>query len=71
MTEEPTAAPVTTPVSDPTPATEGALLVQTPPGVELDNVIEAPAHTEDGPEVAPTEGFTVISVLTAQPAALV
>jgi hypothetical protein len=62
-THVPTAAAVTIPVSEPTVATEGALLVHTPPGVELDNVMVEPRQTGASPEMVPTEVLTVTCLL--------
>jgi hypothetical protein len=50
---EPT--PETTPVDEPTDATDGLLLLQAPPVVVLLSVVVAPVHTEPAPVIAPAE----------------
>jgi hypothetical protein len=70
MTAEPLVtptAPVTTPV-EVIAATEGALLVQTPPAVASVSDMLEPAHTCDaGPVIGDGSGLTVTGILTAQP----
>jgi hypothetical protein len=55
--------PVTIPVA-PTVAIEVLLLLHTPPGVPSVNVVDAPTHTLDAPEIVPAtgNGFTAIVV---------
>lgn len=52
--------PLTIPEAEPTVATRGLLLVHAPPEVELVSVIDEPAQTVDGPEIAAGEAFTVM-----------
>ena len=58
----PTATPVIIPVADPAAAIDMLLLLHTPPGLASDNVVTAPAHTFEAPEMtsASGNGFTVI-----------
>ena len=56
------AVPPETPVTSPvvlTVATAVALLLHVPPPVVLVSVILLPAHTDEGPEIALTEGLTL------------
>lgn len=69
MVAEPALTPVTLPEL-PTVATAGLEELQTPPVVASESVMEAPAHTVEGPEMVPAEGerFTVSGVvLMAEP----
>ena len=56
-------APETTPVADPTVATDETLLVHVPPGEVLLNVVVEPAHTEAVPLILAGVAVTV-SVVT-------
>jgi len=62
----PVAIPVKTPVDELIDASEGVLHVQVPPEIECDRVIESPAHTFPGPEMAPSIP-TVNCIVAAQP----
>lgn len=53
----PTAPPVTTPIDD-TEAVDGALLLQIPPGLRLDNAVVEPAHTVGVPVIGNTAALT-------------
>ena len=69
----PAATPVTTPVLL-TEAIPAALVLHVPPVVALLSVIEAPAHTAEGPVMVPAEAvrFTVTAnVATSVPQPLV
>lgn len=66
MVTTPDDKPVTTP-DKLTVAVDGALLLHAPPGVASVRVIEDPAHTEDGPDIGPGAGVTVIPKETKQP----
>ena len=55
MTDVPAVTPLTTPVAEPTVATEGLLLDQVPPIVELASVVVAPVQIEAVPVMAVTE----------------
>lgn len=58
--------PVTTP-DTPTVAVVGELLDHTPPGVALNNVMEEPTQTDEGPAMADGAGDTVMGKVTKQP----
>ena len=58
MVAEPNAAPVTTPLNEPTGAIKGALLVHVPVPA-ADNVIADPIHTLLGPLMAGPDALTV------------
>jgi hypothetical protein len=62
----PDRTPVTTPDTPPTVATSVLLLVNVPPPVPI-NVVVNPVHTVDAPIVAPGVGLTVIAVVVKQP----
>ena len=66
--DEPPEPPVTSPVREPTEATPTVPLLHVPPATSL-NVVVAPVHTVDVPEIA--EGcattVTVITGATPQP----
>lgn len=53
MIAVPVETPVTMPLVIPTEAMPGALLVQSPPGVELVNGVLAPEQTLGEPVIAP------------------
>ncbi len=57
---------VTTPEERPV-TTPDRLTVAAPPGVAFNSVIDDPAHTDDGPDVGPGAGVTVIPKVTKQP----
>lgn len=59
-------APLTTPVLL-TSATLLLLLVQIPPDTELLNVIDAPVHTDPGPEIEDGDVVTVMTLVALQP----
>jgi hypothetical protein len=59
--------PVTTPVAEPTTATEILLLFQVPPGVVDDKVMLAPRQTGPLPVMDAGAGFTVIVAVFVQP----
>jgi hypothetical protein len=66
------AVPTVTPVTTPdvlTVATDGLLLLQTPPGVMHVYVVEVPAQTDDAPITESTEGVpvTVTTAVLLQP----
>jgi hypothetical protein len=63
----PADTPVTTPVDNPTVATDILLLVQLPPGVGFVNVIVVPTQWLLGPELGITTGtgLTLIILLVA------
>lgn len=69
MLAVPVATPVTTPVAD-TVATEGLVLLQTPPGVALDNVSEPPTHTLPLPTMGDGPAVTVTTTVAVQPPAV-
>lgn len=66
MVEVPNAAPVTTPVVEPM-VTLVLLLLQVPPGVLLESVIESPIQTLDGPVIPDGPGLTVTVTIRKQP----
>jgi len=51
--------PKTIPVSEPTVATDVALLVHTPPGTLFVSVSNAPTHTPEEPVITPGAAVTV------------
>jgi hypothetical protein len=55
----PVAMPVTTPVEEPTVATDELLLVQLPPATDSVSEILEPAQTVEGPDIAVGTGVTV------------
>lgn len=55
----PVAPAVTTPVAEPMPATEVALLVHVPPGVASVNPVELPEQSVSEPAMAAGKGLTV------------
>lgn len=55
--------PVTTPVVNPTDATDGVLLIQVPPTTVLESVIEVPLQTVDGPLNVPADAEMVTVTL--------
>ena len=59
---EPTDTPVTTPLAL-TSATVASLVDQTPPVVELANVVDNPSQTLDAPVIAATTGNGLIVAL--------
>ena len=63
----PSAAPVITPVNEPIPAMDGALLVQVPPGEAFASVAVAPRQMLYAPVMGAGSGFTVIGALAVQP----
>jgi len=63
----PAEEPLTTPVVEPTGATDILLLLHVPPTVASLNVITEPIHTEDGPVIATGTGLTVTGCVTKQP----
>ncbi len=62
----PVAIPIKTPVEAFIDASDGVLQVQVPPETMCDSVIESPAHTFPGPEMAPSMP-TVNCIVAAQP----
>ena len=66
MITVPDERPVTTPDVD-TDASEGAPLVQKPPGDASVFVIVFPTHTLDGPAIATGAAITVTVTLVPQP----
>jgi hypothetical protein len=67
MVTLPAVTPHASPVVLFTVATDGLLLVQKPPDVELERVVQEPTHTLVGPEIAPGKEFTVITLVSRQP----
>lgn len=63
----PRATPVTTPVADPTVASDGMLLLQVPPAVALVIGVVAPVQAFEEPTIAAGGGFTVIEVIADEP----
>lgn len=63
----PNEIPVTTPENKPTTATEGLLLVQLPPVVASNWVIEDPTQTEVGPVMVEGRLFTVKVAVVKHP----
>lgn len=63
----PASTPLTTPLEEPTAATDVAPLLHVPPPPSL-KVIDDPAHTADKPEISDGTGLTVTVVFTVQPA---
>ena len=59
--------PVTIPLSEPTVAAAGLLLVHSPPGTTSDSAAVAPAHTVEGPETGSGEVLTVTVMEVVQP----
>ena len=66
MVTTPEERPVTTP-DRLTVAVDGELLDHAPPGVAFNSVIDDPAHTDDGPDVGPGAGVTVMPNVTKHP----
>lgn len=62
-----TLPPVTTPVSDPTLATDGVLLVHVPPEMGSLNVMLDPVHTLFGPDIAVGNAVTDTVVVAGDP----
>lgn len=60
MVTLPAATPLTTPVAGLTVAKAALLLLQVPPLTASVNVMVEPAHTDDGPLIAPAVGAAVI-----------
>ena len=58
----PAATPPTTPVLEPAVATDASLLLHVPPPPSV-NVIVDPVQTDEGPEIADGNGFTVTGVV--------
>ncbi len=58
---------MTTPVADPTVATDGALLLHAPPVALSVNVIVDPIHTDVGPDIATGAALTVTEAVLRQP----
>ena len=60
----PVLTPVTVPLTMPTVATAGLVLVHTPPAVPSDKVMEVPVHCSDAPVTGSTTGtgstFTIL-----------
>jgi hypothetical protein len=67
MVAFPVEAPVTTPVEEPTVATEPLLLLHVPPDVAVLSDIEEPIHIEELPEIAAGRDITVTTVETLHP----
>lgn len=67
MVDNPAATPVTTPVAEPTVASNVLLLVHTPPEVASDNVVDDPTQTLLAPLIALGFVFTVIGDVTKHP----
>ena len=63
----PAPMPVTTPVPDPTVARPGLLLSHVPPDGEELNVIVAPTHTAEAPEIVEGAVFTVTVAIDSHP----
>ncbi len=63
----PVATPVTTPVDDPTVATEGVLLVHVPLGVACESVVVEPTQVVSEPVIGPGVVTTFTVVILAQP----
>jgi hypothetical protein len=63
----PTEAPVTEPVREPTDAIDGLPLVQTPPEVMSDKVVDEPRQTSVSPAMPAGSGLTVTVTEAAQP----
>jgi hypothetical protein len=64
ITVVPIDTPVTTPVSEPTVATDTFVLLHVPPDVTSLRVITDPAQTEVGPVIGEGDGLTVIILVT-------
>ena len=62
----PTVTPVTMPV-DPTDAIPEALVLHVPPEVASVSEMVEPAHTEEAPDIAAGNAFTVTVVVAMQP----
>jgi hypothetical protein len=62
--------PVIVPVSEPIAATDGALLVQVPPGTKSVIVTGTATQIVAGPMIGPGTGLTVITVVIKQPVAV-
>ena len=60
----PAVTPVTTPLEEPTTATDDDDVLHTQPEVAEVRVMEEPSHRVDGPDIAAGSGFTVISLVT-------
>ena len=63
MTAVPAVTPVTTPVAEPTVATDGVVLLHEPPLVASLNVEVEPGQTVIVPEIADGNGFMLIVAL--------
>jgi len=58
---------MTTPDAEPTDATVGLVLVQRPPGTELESVMDDPEHRDERPDIAVGVGSTVTAMVARQP----
>lgn len=68
MVSAPALMPVTTPVVEPTVASEGSLLVQEPAPDASVSVVDDPIHTWLVPPIPAGSAFTVIVLVTEHPA---
>ena len=59
--------PVTTPVALPTSAIVGSLLAHVPPVTKSLNIVVEPSHTFGLPVIAAGNGFTLTTIVAAQP----
>lgn len=62
----PAATPATTPLADPTEATDGLLLLHVPPVDALVSVMVDPTQTDDAPEMVAGEVLTVTDRVATQ-----
>lgn len=67
MVTVPAATPATIPVVAPTVAVAVLLLLHVPPVVVELNVVTAPVHTVEAPDIAAGNGLTVTVAITRQP----
>ena len=72
MLATPAVEPIPTPVTTPpdTVATAGSLVVHTPPGLRLDNVVVLPTHTVGVPVIGNTDALTftvAVAVVEQEP----
>ncbi len=67
MVVVPEATPIAVPVENPIVATEGVLLVHTPPVVASVSVVVKPTHTEVVPAIAAGLGLMVTTTLPCGP----
>ena len=64
MVDVPGPIPVTTPVPEPTVATDVLLLLHDPPGMAVNKLMVPPAQTLVGPTIGGGNGFTVTVAIT-------